>query len=287
MQNFFKYFLLLIIFIIISLVFYYIFMSIKNSKAYQKNSKIKKWQKERLKRLLQERILNIQKNGKSINQDEKEVLTNFVNNMDDINSWNEIDKIANDYRIYSFINVAIMDNLYLSDIDTTNSKNEFLQNLFILDCVNGGVKFAGKKPICYPENIDIKKTIQLIINNQEELTTTQSEILTSYVSNKWNEYSPETFEKFKKEHLENHFSSLISDSAIDKTLEELANKKYVKDLSNPARYVISKVIIEILSNIIYSGNDYKKLSENTKIYSRILASVVANEPYEIIFSKFQ
>ena len=30
--------------------------------------------------------------------------------------------------------------------------------------------------------------------------------------------------------------------------EELANKKYVKDLSNPARYVISKVIIEILSN---------------------------------------
>lgn len=287
MQNFFKYFLLLIIFIIISLVFYYIFMSIKNSKAYQKNSKIKKWQKERLKRLLQERILNIQKNGKSINQDEKEVLTNFVNNMDDINSWNEIDKIANDYRIYSFINVAIMDNLYLSDIDTTNSKNEFLQNLFILDCVNGGVKFEGKKPICYPENIDIKKTIQLIINNQEELTTTQSEILTSYVSNKWNEYSPETFEKFKKEHLENHFSSLISDSAIDKTLEELANKKYVKDLSNPARYVISKVIIEILSNIIYSGNDYKKLSENTKIYSRILASVVANEPYEIIFSKFQ
>lgn len=287
MQNFFKYFLLLIIFIIISLVFYYIFMSIKNSKAYQKNSKIKKWQKERLKKLLQERILNIQKNGKSINQDEKEVLTNFVNNMDDINSWNEIDKIANDYRIYSFINVAIMDNLYLSDIDTTNSKNEFLQNLFILDCVNGGVKFEGKKPICYPENIDIKKTIQLIINNQEELTTTQSEILTSYVSNKWNEYSPETFEKFKKEHLENHFSSLISDSAIDKTLEELANKKYVKDLSNPARYVISKVIIEILSNIIYSGNDYKKLSENTKIYSRILASVVANEPYEIIFSKFQ
>ena len=287
MQNFFKYFLLLIIFIIISLVFYYIFMSIKNSKAYQKNSKIKKWQKERLKRLLQERILNIQKNGKSINQDEKEVLTNFVNNMDDINSWNEIDKIANDYRIYSFINVAIMDNLYLSDIDTTNSKNEFLQNLFILDCVNGGVKFEGKKPICYPENIDIKKTIQLIVNNQEELTTTQSEILTSYVSNKWNEYSPETFEKFKKEHLENHFSSLISDSAIDKTLEELANKKYVKDLSNPARYVISKVIIEILSNIIYSGNDYKKLSENTKIYSRILASVVANEPYEIIFSKFQ
>ena len=287
MQNFFKYFLLLIMFIIISLVFYYIFMSIKNSKAYQKNSKIKKWQKERLKKLLQERILSIQKNGKSINQDEKEVLTNFVNNIDDINSWNEIDKIANDYRIYSFINVAIMDNLYLSDIDTTNSKNEFLQNLFILDCVNGGVKFEGKKPICYPENIDIKKTIQLIINNQEELTTTQSEILTSYVSNKWNEYSPETFEKFKKEHLENHFSSLISDSAIDKTLEELANKKYVKDLSNPARYVISKVIIEILSNIIYSGNDYKKLSENTKIYSRILASVVANEPYEIIFSKFQ
>lgn len=287
MQNFFKYFLLLIIFIIISLVFYYIFMSIKNSKAYQKNSKIKKWQKERLKKLLQERILNIQKNGKSINQDEKEVLTNFVNNMDDINSWNEIDKIANDYRIYSFINVAIMDNLYLSDIDTTNSKNEFLQNLFILDCVNGGVKFEGKKPICYPENIDIKKTIQLIINNQEELTTTQSEILTSYVSNKWNEYSPETFEKFKKEHLENHFSYLISDSAINKTLEELANKKYVKDLSNPARYVISKVIIEILSNIIYSGNDYKKLSENTKIYLRILASVVANEPYEIIFSKFQ
>lgn len=287
MQNFFKYFLLLIIFIIISLVFYYIFMSIKNSKTYQKNSKIKKWQKERLKKLLQERILNIQKNGKSINQDEKEVLINFVNNMDDINSWNEIDKIANDYRIYSFINVAIMDNLYLSDIDTTNSKNEFLQNLFILDCVNGGVRFEGKKPICYPENIDIKKTIQLIINNQEELTTTQSEILTSYVSNKWNEYSPETFEKFKKEHLENHFSSLISDSAINKTLEELANKKYVKDLSNPARYVISKVIIEILSNIIYSGNDYKKLSENTKIYSRILASVIANEPYEIIFLKFQ
>lgn len=287
MQNFFKYFLLLIMFIIISLVFYYIFMSIKNSKAYQKNSKIKKWQKERLKKLLQERILSIQKNGKSINQDEKEVLTNFVNNIDDINSWNEIDKIANDYRIYSFINVAIMDNLYLSDIDTTNSKNEFLQNLFILDCVNGGVKFEGKKPICYPENIDIKKTIQLIINNQEELTTTQSEILTSYVSNKWNEYSPETFEKFKKEHLKNHFSFLISDSAINKTLEELANKKYVKDLSNPARYVISKVIIEILSNIIYSGNDYKKLSENTKIYSRILASVVANEPYEIIFSKFQ
>lgn len=287
MQNFFKYFLLLIIFIIISLVFYYIFMSIKNSKTYQKNSKIKKWQKERLKKLLQERILNIQKNGKSINQDEKEVLINFVNNMDNINSWNEIDKIANDYRIYSFINVAIMDNLYLSDIDTTNSKNEFLQNLFILDCVNGGVRFEGKKPICYPENIDIKKTIQLIINNQEELTTTQSEILTSYVSNKWNEYSPETFEKFKKEHLENHFSSLISDSAINKTLEELANKKYVKDLSNPARYVISKVIIEILSNIIYSGNDYKKLSENTKIYSRILASVIANEPYEIIFLKFQ
>lgn len=287
MQNFFKYFLLLIIFIIISLVFYYIFISIKNSKTYQKNSKIKKWQKERLKKLLQERILNIQKNGKSINQDEKEVLINFVNNMDDINSWNEIDKIANDYRIYSFINVAIMDNLYLSDIDTTNSKNEFLQNLFILDCVNGGVRFEGKKPICYPENIDIKKTIQLIINNQEELTTTQSEILTSYVSNKWNEYSPETFEKFKKEHLENHFSSLISDSAINKTLEELANKKYVKDLSNPARYVISKVIIEILSNIIYSGNDYKKLSENTKIYSRILASVIANEPYEIIFLKFQ
>lgn len=287
MENFFKCLLLLIIFIIISLVVYYIYTEHNSSKIYKANNRIKKWQRERLIKLVNQRIMSIQKNGKTIHQDEKEILEKFVKNNDKIENWNDIDKIVNDFRIYSFINVSIMDNLYLSNIDTIESKNEFLQNLFILDCVNEGVKYEGKKPQFYPKDIDIKETIQLIINNQEELTETQSNILSSFIANAWKKNDPTSFNEFKAKYLKNNFKDLISDSAIEKTMTELNNKKYVKDLSKPTKYVASKIIIEIISNIIYSGNNYCKISNNAKVYLRILANVVANDSYENIYNKFQ
>lgn len=286
MDNFLKWFLILILFIIISLIAYYFLSEVKNNKTYQKHNKIKKWQKERLISLLQKRIKVISSTGKSINQDEKKVLSTIVNNMGDIKSWNDLERIANDNRTISFVNVAIMDNLYVSEINSASSKNEFIQNLFLLDCINGGIKFEGEKPICFPVNFDMKETIKLIVNNQEELNSVQTDILSSFIASAWEQRSPESFNEFKREYIENKHKTLISDSAIDKTLAELINKKYVKDLSNPAKFVISKIIIEILSNIIYSGNDYKKLTENAKIYIRILASVVANESYEKVYETF-
>ena len=61
-------------------------------------------------------------------------------------------------------------------------------------------------------NYQSSKTNKLSSTNAGTVVDTKtvpfSEILTSYVSNKWNEYSPETFEKFKKEHLDIVWSNL-------------------------------------------------------------------------------
>lgn len=286
MQNFFKYLILLVLFMIIFLVIFLFYSNIRNKKIYHKHNKLQKWQKDRLLLLIQNRIKRINVSGKTICDDEKNVLDTIIKNINQLDFWEDLDKLTNDTRTCSIVNIAIMDDLYLSEIDTVESKNKFLQNLFLLDCVNEGISFDGKNPIFFPENIDIKETLKLIINNQKELTSTQSEILTGFVANAWKEKHPESYEEFKKEYIYNDFKNIISDSAIEKTLSELINKKYIKDLSKPARLVISKIIIEILSNIIYSSNNYEKLSENAKIYTRILSIVIANESYEKIYEKF-
>lgn len=286
MQDFFKYLIILILFIIVFLILFFIYSNIRNNKIYHKNNKLQKWQKDRLLILIEDRIKRINNTNKTICEDEKNILNILLDKIKILNYWDELDNIINDTRVYYILNIVIMDHLYLSEINNNENKNKFLQNLFLLDCVNGGVKFEGKKPLFFPDNIDIKDTLVLIISNQNELTTTQSEILTSFIANAWKEKDPESFNSFKEEYISNNFKQIVADSAIDKTLSELLNKKHVNNLSEPARKVICKIIIEVLSNVIYSSNNYDKLSENAKIYTRILSMIVANEPYERIYDKF-
>lgn len=272
----------------ITLYFWMAAISAMDRKKYKKNSRIREWQMDRLHELAEERLNTIHQNGTTISHDEKDILSKFLENSDEAETWDDLAKAANDRRIYSFINVALMDSLYTSPIDTVDTKNIFLQNLFIMDCVNGGVKkFDGGTPVCFPYGMDMRETLQLVVNNQEALTETQQSALAGPVAQAWKERSPETYQKYKDETIKDNFSELISSSAMEKTMTELINKKYVKDLSSPAKYVISKVILEIIANTVYSGNDYRQLGNDHKIYLRILASVVANQPYNEIYSMFQ
>lgn len=272
----------------LTLYFWVVAISAMDRKKYKKAAKIKGWQMDRLHELVNERLDTIYRNGTTISRDEKDVLEKFLENSDEAIYWDELAKTVNDRRIYSFINVALMDSLYTSPIDTVDTKNTFLQNLFIMDCVNGGIrKFDGRKPVCFPYGMDMKETLQLVVNNQKTLTETQQSALAGPIALAWKERSPETYEKYKNETIRNNFSELISSSAMEKTMSELINKKYVKDLSSPAKYVISKVILEIIANTVYSGNDYRQLANDHKIYLRILATVVANQPYDDIYEMFQ
>ena len=285
MDSFFKFFLIFIVISIVTLLVYFIIQQAKNTRTFKKYNKIKGYQRKILLELVDDRIANIERHKKAVDEDELSILKKVESKLDTINHWDEFDKAVNDSRVYSFLNVAIMDYLYVADI-LKDDKNRIVNVLLLLDCLNGGVQFDNKKLLCFPENIDIQKTILLIINNQEELSENAVNILSSPIATAWKQASPDTYENYKNSLIKTSFSDLISKDAITKTQKELINKKYLKDLSNPAKYVIYKIVIEVLSDIIYKCDNYKKLSENSKIYLRILTIVISNMNYDDLYFNF-
>lgn len=277
------YILILLITVLITCGVVMLTRIIKSAKKNKETLKMKQWQLNRLVSYVYDRIDYIKSTGKSTSRDEIEALLSIKENVASMSNFNDLASMSKTSNVYSIISIAIMDRLYTSPLDTLESKKEFLLNLSFLDLINGGVLFNGKYYEFYPLGLNKKKTIELILNRQEELTEIEKELLVSDTAKEWAKRSPDTYKEYYNELLggktkDNYFDMDV----VEKVIVEMEQAYSLNNLSDASKYVISRTILELLANTIYKG-DNRQLTENEKIYIRILHDVISGKSYEDLY----
>ncbi len=259
---------------------------LKNIKKQKETTTVTIWQKNRLEDLIKKRIAYIKKTGVSTCVDEIELLQKAVKALPTIKNWSELKLLSKDSRIYNILSVSIMDALYTKELAEQDDKKDFLLNLYLLDMLNEGVEYNGQDYVFMPEGLNIKKTIELILNGQESFTEEQKEMMNSKIAKEWERREPKSFQEFKTEIESKPKENYFSPAVVKKVIDEMNKTEGINKLSYPSKYVIAKTIIEVLSNSIYN-HSHNILTKNEKLYIRILYSIISGKTYESAFQTLQ
>lgn len=212
--------------------------------------KITESQKSLLNIVAKERLSALSQSEK-LDMDEIEILSKLIEKKEMLSSWNDLIDITKNVKTYGILNAAILDHIY-KILPHKDKEQETIQTLYSLDCANGGVAFKKGAYKCLPENLDINATLIKI------LTATN-------VSNK----------------------NSVPSHSIKRACLDLASNGGYQNLNWAAKQVIARTILDNLADDVYTSENFnKKLSDENKIYLRLLAIVLSNRPYEEIIKEF-
>lgn len=188
-----------------------------------------------------------------LDADELEVLSKIIEKKEELKTWNNLIELTKNEKTYGILNAATLDYLY-SIITKKELKNEVVEIIYLLDCLNGGVSSKKGELLIIPNNLDINATlIKILDNNLNE-------------SDKKNKLNP---------------------NSIKRACLELASNGGYKNLNWAAKQVIARIILDNLGDVVYDYNNFSKiLSDENKIYLRLLGMVVADEEYSQIIDDF-
>lgn len=254
----FKIVVIIIMLIILAVIGYIIYLYIQDRKEEIENTektqltkisishenKITESQKEKLIEIVKKRLSRLQ-NVDTLDSNELEVLSKIIEKKDFLVDWNKLIEITKNEKAYGILNIAVFDYLY-SIITKKEKEEEVIKTIYLLDCLNGGVGIKKGELDCLPAKLDITATLINILNK-------------AIGTNK-----------------------VMSDSTIKRACIDLASNGGYKFLNWPAKQVIVRVILDNLADTVYNYKNTTILSDENKIYLRLLAVVLSGKEYKEI-----
>lgn len=258
MPSVFKFIIILIMLIIIAVIGYIIYLYTQERKeenavtekkqatkmSVTHENKITEEQKTKLIEIVRKRLERLQ-NLDTFDTNELEVLSKIIEKKDNLNDWNNLVEFTKNEKAYGILNIAVFDYLY-SIIAKRDKEKEVVKTIYLLDCLNGGVGVKRGVLDCLPKNLDITATLINILNN-------------AIGTNK-----------------------VMTDSTIKRACIDLASNGGYQALNWPAKQVIVRVILDNLADTVYNYKNTTILSDENKIYLRLLAIVISGKKYEEI-----
>lgn len=218
----------------------------------QEFNKITKKQKEILLIIVKSRLKALE-NAQRLDADELEILSKLIEKKEELENWNDLINLTKNEKAYGVLNAAVLDYLYLV-IPKKELESKAVEVIYLLDCLNGGVQSKKGQLSIIPNNLDINATLIKILNNNLES------------EDKKNKLNPKS---------------------IKRACLELASNGGYKNLNWAAKQVIARIILDNLGDVIYDyDNLYKLLSDENKIYLRLLGMVIADKEYLQIIEGF-
>ncbi len=219
--------------------------------ATTQDSNITNMQREKLVSIAKKRLESL-KTTETLDTNELEILSKIIEKKEDLTEWNRLIEVTKNEKAYGIMNIATFDYLY-SIIAKKDKENEVIDTIYLLDCINGGVGMKKGELDCFPKNLDINATIINLLNNT--------------LNNK------EKSQKFNAQ-------------TIRRACLDLAANGGYKNVNWAAKQVAARVILDNLADVVYDYKNENILSDENKIYLRILAVLISGKDYKDIIEKF-